>query len=189
MKKRRIFIAIDMPSQIKKKILDFQKKWFDLPVRWTKEANLHLTLVFIGYVDDERMLEICRLTKEIVKRHNPFEISFKQICLGPNSKEHRMIWLKGEKSIDLIKLKNDLENTLFNSYKSRFNNLEIKVFSPHITLARIKRDEWMKLPNKPDIEREALFNVSVDSVKIMESHLSRGGAEYAILESIELGSL
>ncbi|HEB01428.1 MAG TPA: WecB/TagA/CpsF family glycosyltransferase, partial [Candidatus Portnoybacteria bacterium] len=39
-----IFVAINLPSEIKKKFLSFQQKWPDLPVRWTKEENLHITL-------------------------------------------------------------------------------------------------------------------------------------------------
>jgi len=194
MKKRRIFVAVDLPGQVKKKLLAFQKDWNHLPVRWTKEANLHLTLVFIGYVDDDEMLEVCRLAKEAVKKHSPFEINFNEICLGPPAKSDgwptrppRMIWLSGEKSLALADLKNDLEEVLLDSGGSGFNRRDNRAFNPHITLARIRQAEWKQLSGRPEIEKQVSFIVPVESVMVMESHLSRSGAEYAVLENIGLG--
>jgi 2'-5' RNA ligase len=186
MKNHRIFLAINLPKRAKKKLLEFQRERADLPVRWTKEANLHITLIFIGYVDDEEMLEICRVTKEVVQNHQPFEINLRQICLGPPNRPPRMIWIEGEKSSRLAQLKNDLEERLFNSAKSGFNHRENRAFRPHITLARIKQEEWRGLSDKPKIEKEVSLVLPVESIEVMESHLSRSGAEYAVLGSAEL---
>jgi 2'-5' RNA ligase len=187
MKKRRIFLAINLPDQIKKKLLEFQREWADLPVRWTKESNLHITLVFIGYIDDEEMLEICRLTKEIVQKHQSFEINLKRICLGPPHRPARMIWLEGEVNPALAQLRDDLEEVLFDSTRSGFSKRENRAFRPHITLARIRLPEWRHLTTKPEIDKEVSLVFPVETVEVMESHLSRGGAEYAVLESIKLG--
>ncbi len=186
MKKRRIFLAINLPEQIKKKLLAFQREWADLPVRWTREVNLHLTMVFIGYVTDEEMLEICRLTKEVAQKHQSFEIKFNRICLGPPNRPARMIWLEGEENFALGQLKNDLEERLLNSANSGFNHRENRAFRPHLTLARIRQMEWRQLPDKPRIDKEISLVFPVDSIEVMESHLSRKGAEYAVLESVEL---
>lgn len=179
MKKHRVFMAINLPAQIKKKLLEFQRQWADLPVRWTKEMNLHITLVFLGYIDDEEILEICRLTKEVVKKHQPFEIKLKRICLGPPDRPPRMIWIEGEKNSFLAQLRNDLEEKLLNYRENR-------PFQVHITLARIRQEEWRQLPNKPKIEEEISLVFPVVSIDIMESYLSSKGPDYIILESVEL---
>jgi 2'-5' RNA ligase len=186
MKNRRIFLAINLPEQVKKKLLEFRRENADLPVYWTKEANLHITLIFIGYVDNEEMLEICRVTKEVVQNHQSFEIILRQICLGPFNRPPRMIWAEGEKSSQLAQLKNDLEEKLFDSVNSGFNHRGNRVFQPHITLARIRQEEWRSLSDKPKIEKEVSLVFPVETVEVMESHLSRGGVEYAVLESVEL---
>jgi len=186
MKKRRIFLAVNLPDSVKKKLLEFQRAWADLPVRWTKENNLHITLVFIGYVGDEEMLEICRLAREVTQKYQPFEIKLKRICLGPPNRPARMIWLEGERSPTLGQLKNDLENTLLDSAGSGYSHLENRVFQPHITLARIRQPEWQYLSVKPKIDKEISLVFPVISIEIMESHLSRQGPDYAILESVEL---
>jgi 2'-5' RNA ligase len=188
MKKRRIFLAINLPTQIKKKLSEFQKEWADLPVRWTKENNLHITLIFIGYVSDEEMLEICRLTRQIAQQHQPTEIKLERVCLGPPDRPARMIWIEGEKNPGLVQLKNDLEEALLNSAKSGYRCRENRPFRPHITLARIKQEEWRCLPTKPKINKEISLVFPVTSIEVMQSHLSRGGSDYAVLESAELAS-
>ena len=135
--KRRIFIAINLPEDFKRRLFDFQKKWEHLPVRWTKEDSLHLTLVFIGYADDQEIYEICRLTKETVKKYEPFSIIFEKILYGPAGKPPRMIWLKGKASDELSKIKNEIEEAFVSSQDLRAFRLEKRPFSPHITLARI----------------------------------------------------
>ncbi|MBU2265014.1 RNA 2',3'-cyclic phosphodiesterase, partial [Patescibacteria group bacterium] len=103
--KRRIFIAINLPEKLKKRLKEYQEQHDALPVRWTKTASLHLTLVFIGYVDNEQMLEACKITRKIAEEMEPFFINFKRILLGPIGKEPRMIWLEGEVSEELVQLK------------------------------------------------------------------------------------
>lgn len=185
MKKRRLFIAINLPQEIKKKLLDFQAQWADLPVRWAKENNLHLTLIFIGYVADEEMVEICRLARQVGQKEQSFEIRFNKICLGPPGKPARLIWLEGEANPALAKLKNNLEKMLFQSDKSGFNHLEKRLYRPHITLARIKHREWRQMALAPNLERQVDYSFAVNSIEVMESHLSRQGAEYIVLESVE----
>ncbi len=187
MKKRRIFLAINLPDSVKKKLLEFQREWADLPVRWTKEINLHITLVFIGYVSDEEMLEVCRLAREAAQKYQPFEIKLKRICLGPPNRPARMIWLEGERNPTLAQLKNDLENALLDSVSSGYNRREERAFQVHITLARVRQPEWQYLSVKPKIDKEISLVFPVTSIEVMESHLSREGPDYAILELVELG--
>ncbi len=179
MKKHRIFLAVNLPESIKKKLLEFQRQWSDLPVRWTKEPNLHITLVFLGYLSNEEMLEICRLTRQVAQKHQSFEIKLKRIYLGPPDRPPRMIWLEGEENDALTKLKNNLEEKLLNHRESR-------PFRVHITLARIRQEEWRSLPDKPEISQEISLIFPVNSIEIMESYLSRKGPDYTVLESIEL---
>lgn len=195
--KRRVFIAINLPDNIKKRLKEFQEKHDylprststgvqrGLPVRWTKEPSLHLTLIFIGYVSDEQMLEICRVAREVAAEFEPFFINFKRIILGPPNKPPRMIWVEGEASEELTALKNQLQEVLL-SGDTGFSRIENRPFKPHITLARIKIYQWSRLPEKPIIDEEFLAQVPVQSIEVMESDLKRDGAEYTILESCPL---
>ena len=183
-KNHRIFLAINLPEGVTRKLSDFQKEWFDFPVRLTRRENLHITLVFIGNVDTEAVLDVCKITKESISQEDVFEIKLNKICFGPLNNKPRMIWAIGENNENLSCLKNKLEDSFFNLNKNNIANH--RNFYPHITLARIKQKEWSNLENKPDIGKDISLSFSVDSVEVMESFLSRKGPEYTILESISL---
>lgn len=189
--KRRIFIAINLSEDIKNKLIARQKEWADLPVRFTKKNSLHLTIVFIGYVTDDEMFDICRKVKIIAREHRSFRINFSRICFGPPGKPPRLIWLEGEKNEALFRLKHELEAAVFQGGVGSGDFVERgggeKKLLLHITLARIRQMEWRNLPQKPIINQQFSVEVAVDNIEVMESNLRRDGAEYAVLESAELG--
>ncbi|PIP23108.1 MAG: RNA 2',3'-cyclic phosphodiesterase [Candidatus Nealsonbacteria bacterium CG_4_8_14_3_um_filter_39_7] len=181
--KKRTFVAINLPEKIREKLVSEQKEVGDLfPqssdfVRWAKKDNLHITLSFIGSINDEEILEICEKIREITKKQEPFSISLNKIIYGPPGKNPRMIWAMGEKSPELAFLRNELEKS------------SSKPISPHITLGRIKAWQFDKieLEERPEISKEIFLDFEVSSLELMESELKKTGPEYTVLESFELG--
>jgi len=186
--RRRIFIAINFPPDIKKKLASYREKWQELPARWTKPDNLHITLAFIGDVDEDGLVEICRLAKETAQKHYPLSIKLNKISYGPLKKiPPRMIWVSGEKSEEFSVLRNDLEKALLSSEKIPFAP-EGREFSPHITLARIRQWDWRRIEpeERPQVDEEISLTFNVSSIEVMESELSAKGPKYEIIESYGL---
>jgi 2'-5' RNA ligase len=186
----RVFVAINLPEQIKNELLKYQKKWPDLPARWTKKENLHITLIFLGYLNNQELLEVLRITKEVASRHQPFFINLTKIIYAPPKKmPPRMVWVEGEKSNELEKLQKDLKNSLTFPISSNKEEIgEKETFTPHITLARIRQWDFRKIEpeERPLIEEEISLNFQVNSIEVMESQLKRGGPEYTVLETCPL---
>lgn len=182
--RHRIFIAINLPEKVKKELSSFQEKWPELPVRWVKSKNLHITLAFLGYLSDEEVLKVMKITREVGQRHNSFLINLKKICYGPPKKPARMIWAEGEKSKELDKIQRDLVNSLLLPGETRS-------YTPHITLGRIRQWEFrqMEPEERPEVNEEINLSFEVNSIEVMESQLKRGGAEYTVLESAPLANL
>ena len=160
----RIFIAINLPQDIKKELSHYQSKWPELPCRWTKEDNLHITLEFLGSVSDDELLRVFQDTEVLALKHEPFSITLNKICYGPPKKmPPRMIWVVGEKIKEW-----DL--------------------SPHITLGRIKAWEFRKIEpeERPPVDEDINLTFEVNSVEVMESILRRGGPAYTILKTCPL---
>jgi len=107
-------------------------------------------------------------------------INLERIILGPPDKTPRIFWVQGEKSEELGKLQGDLEERIEQRHGGRH------AFRPHITLARFKYPLVKSLPQKVDDEFKA--QIPVETIEVMQSNLKRSGAEYSVLESIELGS-
>lgn len=195
--RHRIFIAVNLPEEIKKKLTEYQYKWPELPARWVKPENIHITLAFLGYLSDEELPEVIRITKETAQKHNSFSINLTKIRYGPPDKmPPRMIWIEGAcpelvggKKIDkLSNLQKDLENSLVVS-KISFEP-ENRAFKLHITLARINQWEFRRIEpeERPVVDEEISLTFEVNSIEVMESQLKIGGAEYTILESCPLKS-
>lgn len=183
--KRRIFIAINLPEDVRRKLADYQSKWTGLDpalIRWVKKDNLHITLVFIGYVTDDEMYEVCQMVKETAKKHEPFMINLEKIILGPPNKTPRMFWVEGEESKEIAELQNNLENAIAGENLVR---KEARPYKVHITLARFK---YPLVKSLPKVDEEFKAQIPVETIEIMQSNLKRSGAEYSVLESVELGS-
>jgi 2'-5' RNA ligase len=197
MNKKRIFIAINLSEQLKKKLFERELKleqkyqlgeFRGKNINWVIKNNLHITLIFIGYVTDDETYEICKTVKNVAKNHSQFYIDLERIITGPTYAKAsagkpptpRMFWVEGEKSQELANLQTDLENELSGGmgYKK-----EIRLFRPHITLARFTNQVAKILPEINDIFNSS---ISVDSVDVMQSVLHRTGPEYTILERVEL---
>jgi RNA 2',3'-cyclic 3'-phosphodiesterase len=159
--RHRVFVAINLPEKIKNQLSLYQQKWSDLPAKWVKKENLHITLEFLGYLTDEEIVELCQKTKQIAQTKKLFNLVLDKICYGPiNKKQPKMVWAVGPK----IK---------------QFN------LSPHCTLARIKSWQFkqMEIDQRPEINQDINLTFPVDSIQVMESQIKKNNPEYTILEN------
>lgn len=180
MKPHRIFIAINLPEDVKSKLLSYQENWPELPARWTTKENLHLTLAFLGNTSDQELEKVFKVMQEVGERHQTFPLEFTHIIFGPSPKNPKMIWVQVESSQKLLELQKDVETSLAQSAD--------KSFSPHLTLARLKAFQFRQMETEelPDVNEEISLSFKVTSVEVMESTLRRSGAQYTILQSFML---
>ncbi len=185
-KRHRIFVAINLPGDIKKALFEYSKKWPDLPAKWTNKDNLHITLEFLGSLTEEDIGGVCVAVKEVAERHEYLSLSLNQILYGPPQKiPPKMVWAEGEKSKELADLRNDLEETLMESVAFVPEN---QTFAPHVTLARISAWGWKGIEpeERPEINEGIDLVFTVESIDVMESEMKKGGPVYTILESHQL---
>lgn len=186
--KHRIFVAINLPADIKKQLFSYAEKWPELPAKWVEKDNLHITLEFLGHLTDEEVGTVCTAVRDVAERHNSFSLNLAKILYGPPKKiPPKMVWAEGEKSEDLADLREDLENSLADAVRFVPEN---RSFAPHITLARISAWEFrgMDLEEVPEINENIDLLFTVESIEVMESELRRGGPVYTVLESHQLKS-
>lgn len=181
MKTKRIFIAISLPENVKDELLRFQDAMSELPAKWVKKDNLHITMGFIGNINDNQILENSEIVKNIVADYNEFFVNLIQICYGPkNVFPPQMIWAIIEDNNILREINNKLEKSL--------NTPNNNIFSPHITLGRINQWQYKRIDpeERQEIEQDIDLNFKAKSIDIMESKFSPQGAKYNILHSFKL---
>jgi len=183
----KIFIAINPDQKIKKRFFKERSNFSDLPVRWTKRENLHITLSFLGKTKDELIPSIISSVEEVCLEHSPFSLEFDKICYGPTEQNPRMIWIKGKKSKEIGELRSDLEKNLSSMPRQETSDFR-NGFSPHITLGRLRRNDFREISaeEKPVVNKDISIKFEVTSIDIIESLLGPTGAQHTILQSINL---
>ncbi len=176
--KKRLFIAIIIPVNLQEKIgLWEQSLRFQLPVRWLALKNLHLTLIPPWYEED---LNKIYLTLDTLPRISfPVKITFSQVCFGPNAHQPRLIWAIGETPGTLTSLQKKLWSLLPHL------SSEKRPLRMHLTLARFRPEQFDNFPIK-NWQEKIDWQTNVTSVVLMQSHLSKTGADYEILKEYQL---
>lgn len=138
-KKIRAFIAFDIPEEIKSEILKIQDdlRKAEVEAKWVKPKNIHLTLAFLGSIDDKQVGQVKKiLTPSNLFSEKPINLQFAQISAFPNLNRVRVIFIDLSGEIErlsslVIKIRNELKNK-----KIWFDE---KPFIPHLTLGRFKK--------------------------------------------------
>jgi len=131
----RAFIAIDLPERIKNKIAELENdlKKCDLAFRWVKPENLHLTLKFLGDINQEQVSKIKEAITKISGEFAAFQASFNGFGFFPNERRPRIFFISIDKEELLKSIARELEEELETLGFDKENR-----FKSHITLARIK---------------------------------------------------
>lgn len=186
----RIFIAINFPTEIKKKLAKLQDELSHyLPdIRWVNLENLHLTLAFLGRIPNpEPLIEI---TREAVEEIECFSLALRGLGAFPQPRQARVLWI-GVFGGSILKL---LNQVLFRKLTAAGFVLDERAFTPHITLGRVSVKSGQK-PSKETVAfvldkfKEINFGeIEVKSIEVMESTVKRSGPIYRVVEEIKLKS-
>jgi len=177
--KYRIFVAILLPEKIKLRLVDIQKKFKSLNLRWTRAENLHLTLIFIGWIEEFQVVTIKEILREISQRFSPFDLQLTNLCLGPNLKSPRMLWLSGPSNKQLESIYQAIKKKLAMVDIPSDKHHPLKV---HITLGRAKGREL----KGRKIDESFNISLPVREIVLMESQLRTEGPKYKVLAKFKL---
>ncbi|KYK25752.1 hypothetical protein AYK26_01930 [Euryarchaeota archaeon SM23-78] len=174
----RLFIAIDLPEGVKQIIEDIKACVKDIKgVKPVRKENLHLTMKFLGEVDDNKVKVIITALSQI--KFNPFKLSINKIGFFPNEKRIRVLWVDAGPIEPLKELKQEIDQVL-PDYK------DDHPFSSHLTFARIKyiaseddKKKIMELITNKQVEKKEFL---VDKFKLYKSTLMPEGPIYEFVK-------
>lgn len=177
---RKIFIGINLPQQVKRRLSQKIERWKELPIKWTREENFHIAILFLGHVDDESLLEICEKARLTVNEFPIFDIDLSEISIGPSPQKPQRVWMTGLANETLKKMEESISKAIGIFVSER------KEFRPHVTLGRIQAERWKNIPETPEINEKFSVSIPVENVEIFESLIENGRKRYIVLESFPL---
>lgn len=182
----RLFIAVPVPEELKKKIKEVQNKLAGISgIKLVEAKNLHFTIKFLGETD--KVKEIEAAMEKTLKGFPQFNVEIAGISAFPSKICARVIWLSiGSGFGESISLMKNIDAEL-----SRIGFEQDKEYIPHITLARVRsgknKAKFIRLLEK--LERTQIETMRVKEVKLMKSVLSRYGPDYEEIYNVKLKRL
>ena len=181
----RSFIAIEIPEDIRNQIADVQEILKKEPERisWTKAANMHLTLKFLGDVEQNLIPDIGKTLNEISQTVKSFTFRINGLGAFPNLKRARVLWIGIENpGSELEDIAKKIEDSLIQFGFSKEN----RKFKPHLTLGRVKSQlsaDFINKFNKISFEGGVVL---VREIKLIKSDLKPTGAVYTPIQIVNL---
>lgn len=187
----RLFVATDISDEIRAGLGDLQRQLQGkvnirkTDVKWVKPELVHLTLKFLGEVNDSKAAQVCDLVAAAAEKHKSFELEAAKVgYFGKNAA--RVLWVGTGQSEALSRLQKDIERSLAEAGWPE----EARAYSGHLTLCRIRNPKaGRKLAEvSKNYEDLQLGSWRVDSVCVYQSQLSPDGPVYTVLSRVQLGS-
>lgn len=168
---QRLFVALPMPDDI---CAELARLCFGVPgAKWSRPENFHVTLRFVGEVDNAEADDIAENLGAI--EADPFALTLAGIGHFETGDMPRALWVGVERNAALMALQTRIEVALQRCGLPP----ERRKFKPHVNLARLKGPELGRLQSF--IAEHNLFRLppfAVESFTLFSSHRSQSGAIY-----------
>lgn len=183
----RTFVAVDIAPAVASRVarLIGELRGGKASVKWVVEANLHLTLQFLGDVEPTRIPEIAAAIEQAAANVDPFEMTCRGIGAFPNLDRPRTLWVGVEEGRDEIC---ELQRRIEAALAEQGFRPEARQFHPHLTLGRVKHSPPREIARMLEgRENFTAGSTEVSEVVLYSSELAKEGPTYTALARAGLG--
>lgn len=194
--KLRLFIAINLPSSLRCTLQsiqqDLREKLRGISIGWTRIEGIHLTLKFLGDVEESRIDGIGQRLAEVASVWNSMQLELRAIGMFPGVKRPRILWCGIDGELERV---SQLQAALEERLETIGFPRESRPFKPHLTLGRFHRHAGMSAQSveviKLTVSECAALCVdrfTADSISLIKSELHPSGGIYTPLVTTRLQS-
>jgi RNA 2',3'-cyclic 3'-phosphodiesterase len=175
----RLFVAIDLPDELKNELFNLQNKVHDAKITWVAKKHLHLTLKFMGDVPTDKIKEVKSRVSSIV--FPSFSIKLGELGFFPNKENPNVFWVSILPKDKVIALQQKVDEVLLEILPTE------QKFVSHITLGRVKM-----VRRKKDFEKSVTDITLSDtpyvlhSFSLFSSVVTGRGPIYEVLEIVQM---
>ncbi len=189
----RTFIAIELPKAIKDSLalLEDRLKNSGADVKWVEPRNIHLTLKFLGEVDQQKLEKIAEAMQSIAGNKKTFHLRVSSVGAFPKMEFPRIIWVGINKGDNETKeIAEGLEEKLAKLGIPKENH----PFSSHITIGRVKstlnRDKLIQeFTAAEGMLKTGNLEFNVERITLFQSTLTPNGPVYNPLKTADLTTI
>ncbi|HEY3249962.1 MAG TPA: RNA 2',3'-cyclic phosphodiesterase [Ignavibacteria bacterium] len=183
----RCFLALNIESSIQAKLKliqdDVRKLLNNYNVKWENHEKFHLTLRFLGGVNENVLDEIAKKIKLLKFEFENIVMHTKGIGFFPNQKRPNVVF------IDLTEEGNHSEQIVSEIDKAldKFGFKPDKKFAPHITIGRFRRENRVKINKEINVKVDPI-EIDFDSFYLMKSVLKPKGSVYEVIKRFKFNN-
>lgn len=183
----RTFIAIDISEEIRDALglIQSHLKYSGADVKWVEPHNIHLTLKFIGEIDEKKADAVKAVLDAVGKNFSAFDITIKDIGVFPKMEFPRVVWVGLDKGAEESKR---LAQAIDEGLSKIGFQKEERPFAAHLTVGRVKspmNKDKLKAKIK-DCQPPASSPHKISSVILFRSTLTPSGPIYTKLHEAKL---
>ncbi len=183
----RTFLALDLDEPIRRHLVRTQQilDSAGASIRWTGLNQLHITLKFLGSVDDADIAGVCEMARQAAETVPAFDFDVTGVVSSPPEGHMRMVWVGID---DLTGRMAELNAKLEAAAEQLGFKRENRRFHPHLTLGRIKSGK--RIPELraavKSVASTSFGTQGADELVVYASQLSPSGPEYAAMARVPL---
>jgi 2'-5' RNA ligase len=183
----RAFVAANLDPGLRDRVARIQERLKEAraDVSWVRPENLHLTLKFLGEVEDAALDAVADAIGSVAAGHAPVPLVLAGLGAFPQPRTARVVWIGvGGGAEGLAELHAELEAGLERLGFQR----DARPFTSHLTLGRVRgpgRREQLAAA-VTSMAPEPLGEMLLDRIDLMRSELRPEGARYSVLRTFPL---
>jgi 2'-5' RNA ligase len=176
----RLFIAALLPDEIRARMDEYLEAVIPRceGVKWEKNDKLHVTLKFLGNVEDSKVPGIASIIGSLSRNYSPFETAISGFGGFPDLRSPRILYIELSENQELSSFQSRIEEELeplgFPKEKRRF--------IPHVTIGRVKS----RLRIKEPLPQPEARSFSISEIGVIKSETRRDGSVYTPLNIFRL---
>ena len=179
----RTFLAIDLNASIREALNDFQSQANSiLPVRWIAPESMHVTVKFLGDIQECQVTTLHEALQGVIKEMSPFSLMIKGLGGFPSLQRPRVLWAGVSGEVDHLEV---FVSCVESALRASGFAQETRPYHPHLTLSRIKsnsREIGKILEASGLLQQECVFGeLVVDRLCLFRSQLGSSGPQYSCL--------
>lgn len=185
---KRIFVAIDIFREARNKVSsyidDLRAAFPKVRVGWVKAEKLHLTLKFLGDINDEQLERVKEGVAKAAIHFVPFRLRIESTGVFPSAKKARTLWLGLEEKKNNLQ---EIVNLLETEFKNTGFATEKRNFHPHLTIGRLREPQKsMELVKLHLASQFDVVEFEVTEIVVYESKLLPNGSVYEAVSKVTL---
>lgn len=183
----RIFLAINLPPAMRRAVWEatLPLREITAPVAWVAEPKIHLTLKFLGTLDESAIAPLSRTMADVARAHAAPRVEVHGVGAFPNFRRPRVIWMGVEPEPRLELLHHDVEVAC----ATLGYELDGRPYRPHLTLGRVREPGTAEAAKAlRTVANRVRFTDEFHalSIDVMQSIPGPGGSAYSVLASAPL---